>query len=150
MGSCPRSIRNRSWARRLATHGGRWRESSVIDVNSLPGDSSVLTSHQHGPRLRGGAPGARPLVDERLALDVTEADAHTLELGLQQVAEDTGGFYERAYTSPIGAVDRIANAIAGYYVLSFDKPPGPAGAHKVDVSLVGRKGTVLARNGYVD
>jgi VWFA-related protein len=84
------------------------------------------------------------------ALDVTEADAHTLELGLQQVAEDTGGFYERAYTSPIGAVDRIAHAIAGYYVLSFDKPPGPAGAHKVDVSLVGRKGTVLARNGYVD
>jgi VWFA-related protein len=84
------------------------------------------------------------------ALDVTEADAHTLELGLQQVAEDTGGFYERAYTSPIAAVDHIAHAIAGYYVLSFDKPPGRTGAHKVGVALVGRKGTVLARSGYID
>jgi VWFA-related protein len=84
------------------------------------------------------------------ALDVTEADAHTLELGLQQVAEDTGGFYERAYTSPIAAVDHIAHAISGYYVLSFDKPPGRAGAHQVSVGLVGRKGTVLARSGYVD
>ena len=84
------------------------------------------------------------------ALDVTEADAHTLELGLQQVAEDTGGFYERAYTTPIAAVNRIAHAISGYYVLSFDKPPGRSGTHKVNVSLVGRKGTVLARNGYVD
>jgi VWFA-related protein len=84
------------------------------------------------------------------ALDVTEADAHTLELGLQQVAEDTGGFYERAYTSPIAAVDHIAHAIAGYYVLSFDKPPGRTGTHKVNVALVGRKGTVLARSGYVD
>jgi VWFA-related protein len=48
------------------------------------------------------------------ALDVTEADAHTLELGLQQVAEDTGGFYERAYTTPIAAVSRIAHAISRY------------------------------------
>ena len=84
------------------------------------------------------------------ALDVTEADAHTLELGLQQVAEDTGGFYQRAYTTPIAAVSRIAHAISGYYVLSFDKPAGRSGTHKVNVSLVGRKGTVLARNGYVD
>jgi VWFA-related protein len=84
------------------------------------------------------------------ALDVTEADRHTLELGLQQVAEDTGGFYERAYTSPVAAVNRIAHAISGYYVLSFDKPPGRSGTHKVNVSLLGRKGTVLARNGYVD
>ncbi len=84
------------------------------------------------------------------ALDVTEADYHTLELGLQQVAQDTGGFYERAYSSPVAAVDRIAHAISGYYVLSFDKPPGRAGSHKVSVALVGRKGTVLARTGYVD
>ena len=84
------------------------------------------------------------------ALDVTEADYHTLELGLQQVAEDTGGFYQRAYSSPFAAVDRIAHAISGYYVLSFDKPPGRPGSHRVSVALVGRKGTVLARTGYVD
>ncbi len=84
------------------------------------------------------------------SLDITEADAHTLELGLKQVAEDTGGFYVRAYTTPGAAVDRIAHALSGYYVLSFDKPPGRAGSHRVSVALVGRKGTVLARTGYVD
>ncbi len=130
-------------------------------LEPLPGAKSIVWVGWGMGSLGGGffsmghdyEEAARALSRSRtsvFALDVTEADYHTLELGLQQVAEDTGGFYERAYTTPIAAVNRIAHAISGYYVLSFDKPPGPSGRHKVNVSLVGRKGTVLARNGYID
>jgi VWFA-related protein len=130
-------------------------------LEPLPGAKSIVWVGWGMGSLGGGffsmgpeyQEAARALSRSRtsvFALDVTEADYHTLELGLQQVAEDTGGFYERAYTTPIAAVNRIAHAISGYYVLSFDKPPGRSGTHKVSVSLVGRKGTVLARNGYVD
>ncbi len=127
----------------------------------LPGAKSIVWVGWGMGRLGGGLFAMDRDYDEALralgrarasvfALDVTEADAHTLELGLQQVAEDTGGFYERAYSSPVAAVDRIAHAISGYYILSFDKPPGRAGTHHVSVALVGKKGTVLARGGYVD
>jgi VWFA-related protein len=130
-------------------------------LQALPGAKSIVWVGWGMGSLGGGFfsmghdydEAARALLRSRtsvFALDVTEADYHTLELGLQQVAEDTGGFYERAYTTPFAAVSRIAHAISGYYVLSFDKPQSRSGSHKVSVSLVGRKGTVLARNGYVD
>jgi hypothetical protein len=34
-------------------------------------------------------------------------------------------------------------------VLTFTKPDLPAGEHDIDLGLVGRKGTVLARPSYV-
>lgn len=127
----------------------------------LPGAKSIVWVGWGMGRLAGGLFAMESDYDDArralsrartsvFALDVTEADYHTLELGLQTVAEDTGGFYERAYTSPVAAVDRIAHAISGYYVLSFEKPPGRSGSHRVRIDLVGRKGTVLARTGYVD
>jgi hypothetical protein len=127
----------------------------------LPGAKSVVLVGWGLGRLAGGAfamesdyaEARRVLTRARttvFSLDITQADYHSLELGLKQVAEDTGGLYERAYTAPAAAIDRIAHALAGYYVLSFEKPPGRAGPHRVSVGLVGRKGTVLARTGYVD
>jgi VWFA-related protein len=84
------------------------------------------------------------------SLDVTEADYHTLEAGLQLVAEDTGGFYERTHIFGRRALDRLAAAITGHYVLIVEKPNVRRGTHEIEVKLHGRNGTVLARNEYID
>jgi len=100
---------------------------------------------------RDYGPARRTLVDARVSvfcLDVTEADYHSLEVGLQQVAEDTGGFYARTHLFPAQALRRLEGALAGQYVLTFDKPNLPPGIHEIEVQLVGRKGTVLARSSY--
>jgi VWFA-related protein len=76
-------------------------------------------------------------------LDVTDADYHTLEAGLQVAAEDTGGFYARTHVFTQLAMDRLAGALAGYYVLFVEQPEGDSDA--VDVELVGGNGHVLAK-----
>lgn len=79
------------------------------------------------------------------ALDVTDADYHSLEVGLQQVAEDTGGFYAKTHIFPDAALKRMERALSGYYVLSFERPEGKPGLRRLEVDLVkGRKGNVLA------
>jgi VWFA-related protein len=81
-------------------------------------------------------------------LDVTDADYHSLELGLQTVAEETGGFYARTHLFTESAVDRLEGALAGHYQLAFEKPRLRPGVHRVQVDLVGRSGTVLYRPSY--
>ncbi len=83
-------------------------------------------------------------------LDVTDADFHSLELGLQRVAEDTGGLYARTHLFPFVAMNRLAGALAGYYELVFEKPDLPRGRHFVEVRLAHRRGRVIARPGYTD
>jgi hypothetical protein len=98
-------------------------------------------------------PAAEALLDARttvFTLDVTDADYHTLEVGLEKVAADTGGFYAKTHLFPAQAMARLEGAIAGHYVLVFEKPPNRPGAHRVEVKLVGRKGDVLAKESYVD
>ena len=83
------------------------------------------------------------------ALDVTQADDHTLAAGLELVAADTGGFYLQTHTFPALALARLGGALAGRYALSFEKPAGAPGAHTIRIELVGRRGRVLARRSYV-
>jgi len=83
-------------------------------------------------------------------LDVSDADFHTLEIQLQAAADLTGGSYQKTHLFPQAAFDRVARSIAGRYVLVFEKPDYPGGAHPIDVELVGRKGRVMARTLYVD
>ena len=83
------------------------------------------------------------------ALDVTQAESHTLATGLELVAADTGGFYLQTHAFPGLALARLGDALAGRYELSFEKPALPAGEHTIRVELVGRKGRVLARRTYV-
>jgi VWFA-related protein len=79
------------------------------------------------------------------SLDITDADYHSLEAGLEQVALDTGGFYAKTHLFPDQALKRMERALQGYYVLSFERPEGgKPGAQRLDVSLNGKKGTVLA------
>jgi hypothetical protein len=100
----------------------------------------------------GYEPAARALLAARasvFSLDVTQADYHSLEAGLQLVSEQTGGFFRRTHLFPALALKRLAAALAGYYVLFVEKPKGPSGWHDLDVRVLGRTGTVLARAGYI-
>lgn len=83
-------------------------------------------------------------------LDVTDADYHTLEGTLMGVSNLTGGTYQKTHVFPTAAMDRVARAISGRYVLVFRKPDGKRGAHAIRVDLVDRKGTVNARTYYED
>lgn len=78
------------------------------------------------------------------SLDITDADYHSLEVGLERVAEDTGGFYAKTHLFPDQALRRMERALQGYYVLSFERPEARPGAQRLEVSLNGKKGTVLA------
>jgi VWFA-related protein len=84
------------------------------------------------------------------SLDVTDADRHSLEVGLQQVASDTGGFYARTHDFPAQALRRLRGALAGHYVLELERPDLPRGEHRLKVSLRHGRGTLLARSSYLD
>jgi VWFA-related protein len=80
-------------------------------------------------------------------LDVTSADYHSLEVGLQSVAAATGGTYASTFRLPNVATDRIAQAISGHYVLTFDRQAlAAAGGGRLEVKLRGRRGEVLVRS----
>jgi hypothetical protein len=84
------------------------------------------------------------------ALDVTDADQHTLETGLLAAAEDTGGFYQKAHQFQGLAMDRLDGALQGYYLLAVERPAQKRGRHTISVR-VDKKGTdVWARRYYVD
>jgi VWFA-related protein len=130
-------------------------------LEPLPGSKSiVLVGHGFG-RLSGSslyfegayAEARRALQAARASvfcLDVTEADSHTLEAGLQMTAEDTGGFFARTHLFPEQAMRRLAGALAGHYVLFVEVTATTAESrtHAVEVSLASRKGTVLAKRHY--
>jgi len=83
-------------------------------------------------------------------LDVTDADRHSLEVGLQEIADDTGGFYARTHIFSRQAMSRLEEALGGHYVLEVTHPGGSPGRHELDVALVGVDGRVYARTAYFD
>ena len=94
------------------------------------------------------APAVKALRDARTSvfvLDVTSADYHSLQIGLEQVAADTGGMYLSTFRLPNLARDILAQAISGYYLLTLDRGQMPEGEEKVRVELRKKIGTVLAR-----
>lgn len=129
-------------------------------LEDLPGAKSiVLVGHGFG---RFGATGvsmeneyeatADALQAARASvfcLDVTNADYHSLEAGLQIVAADTGGFFARTHLFHKRALDLLSGALAGYYVLFVEKPDLGRGAHGIEVKLTRRKGNVLAKRSYI-
>jgi VWFA-related protein len=79
-------------------------------------------------------------------LDVTEASAHDLEIGLASVAEATGGTYAKTYEEPDLAVRELVRTISGYYVLTLDPDQLPQGeVGKLQIDLRDKSGTVLVR-----
>ena len=89
---------------------------------------------------------ARALTRARVtvfSLDVTMADFHTLESGLRELAEDTGGFYEKTHEFANQAVLKVVNTIGGYYRISFERPDKKRPTRRYSLNLVSRKGRVL-------
>jgi VWFA-related protein len=85
------------------------------------------------------------------SLDVTDAHHHALEVGLQAVATDSGGYFTQTNLFPDQAINRVAETLAGHYVLFIEKPAGPVGSHRIVVKLKeGHKGTIHAPAMYVD
>jgi VWFA-related protein len=97
----------------------------------------------------GYAPAVRALHAANAAvfvLDVTSADAHSLETGLEDIAAATGGAYYSTFRLPEIATTTLARAISGYYVLTLDRGAlGDAEVGRLHVDLRKRTGTVLAR-----
>jgi hypothetical protein len=75
-------------------------------------------------------------------LDITQADYHSLEIGLETVAREIGGVYEKTFQNPLVAVDRVMQMIAGYYEITFESPSDLERAERVKVKLKGRPGEV--------
>jgi VWFA-related protein len=110
------------------------------------GPTGVRMTHEYQPALDAlGRAGVSVFT-----LDLTDADYHSLEKGLQQVADDTGGTYARTHVFAATALRQLEAALAGHYVLSFERPLLPRGEHRIRLGLVGRRGTVLARTHYTD
>jgi VWFA-related protein len=114
-------------------------------LGRLDGDSVHLAAEYEEARRVLAA--ARAVV---FSLDITEADYHTLEIGLRQVADDTGGFYVKTDLFPGIAMAKLERALAGYYTLTFERPDLPHGTHTVKVEMTHRKGTVLTTGNYSD
>ncbi|HXO41565.1 MAG TPA: hypothetical protein VN999_08965, partial [Thermoanaerobaculia bacterium] len=94
------------------------------------------------------APAAQALTAARASvfvLDVTEADSHSLEVGLRGIADATGGTYDKTNLFPSLAMRQLARTISGYYVLSLDAAALPESGGSVEVELRGRRGVVLLR-----
>ncbi len=130
-------------------------------LEPLQGSKSlVLVGHGFGRFSRGivmmendFAPACRALVAARtsvFSLDVTNADYHSLEAGLQLVSEESGGFYARTHIFPDLAMRRLSAALAGSYVLFVEKPDRYRAAHSIDVKLTRKKGRVLAATSYAE
>ncbi len=79
-------------------------------------------------------------------LDVTSADHHSLEAGLEGVAAATGGTYASTFRLPGLATTRLARSISGWYVLTIDRED-LAGIQpsEATVKLRNRRGEVLVR-----
>lgn len=106
----------------------------------------VRMTHEYAPAAAALARAGMTV----FALDLTNADYHSLEAGLQQVAGDTGGTYARTHIFPGNAMRQLEAALAGHYVLSFQRPDLPRGEHRMHVRLRNARGTVLARTTYLD
>jgi VWFA-related protein len=135
-------------------------EVTARSLESFPGEKTMIFLGWGLGRFGGGgvdmvpafAPAVRALAAARTSvfvLDVTSADGHSLEVGLQNVADATGGLYLKTFRLPNLAVRTLSQAISGYYVLTLDpsqlpEKVGRAGHLEIELRD-GRRGTVLAR-----
>ncbi|HZF13630.1 MAG TPA: vWA domain-containing protein [Thermoanaerobaculia bacterium] len=79
-------------------------------------------------------------------LDVTDAGAHDLAVGLEAVADATGGTYAKTVDEPDLAIRELVRTISGYYVLTLDPDQLPTGIKgDLRVDLRKKRGTVLVR-----
>ncbi|HMC21837.1 MAG TPA: VWA domain-containing protein [Thermoanaerobaculia bacterium] len=85
------------------------------------------------------------------SLDFTQADYHSLEVGLGKVSGDTGGFYAKTWHFPDLAIARLQKTLTGHYELEVRKPEiAGRGFHAIEVEVDRRGAEVMSRTTYVD
>jgi hypothetical protein len=131
-------------------------EVTALALRDLPGEKvMVYLGWGLGRYGAGGvrmtpdyAPAVAALDAARTAvfvLDITDASSHSLEIGLQQVAAQSGGTYDRMSTFPAQAAGRLARTLTGHYLLTLDASALPADG-ALRIALASRRdGRVLAR-----
>jgi VWFA-related protein len=82
-------------------------------------------------------------------LDVSSGQ-HQLSEALHRLSFETGGFYVPTYQHPDWAMQRVAAAILGHYVLVIAKPDRPPGLHKIEIVTTRRNVSLLYRQTYED
>ncbi|HEX2254358.1 MAG TPA: hypothetical protein VHQ65_13890, partial [Thermoanaerobaculia bacterium] len=157
----PRSAEGVSLARRWdeeaardAAQPERALELVADALAALPGEKGIIFLGWGLGRFGAGGFQLRPDYRPALAalgraratvfvLDVADAAYHSLELGLRQVAADTGGTYAKTAEFPSSAVGRLVSTLASWYVLTVATADLPADGGEVRVALSGRRGQVL-------
>lgn len=131
-------------------------------VRNIPGPKTMILfgwglGHLFGGRVTMDSkyPIARYALESSrvavFALDMSIADYHSLEVGLQKTAADTGGFYAKTHIFPQRAVDRLQKTLSGHYELEVRKPAGlPLGQHELEINVKRRGVLVMARSSFVD
>ena len=122
-------------------------------LEPMPGSKSVVLigyGFDHGftryDRALDALDAARAAV---FSLDVTQADYHTFEHALRDVSHHTGGLFLTTFHHRRRAIERVANAVTGRYVLFTRAPDLEPGSHDIEVELRHGEGRVLARSTYV-
>jgi VWFA-related protein len=82
------------------------------------------------------------------SLDVTSADYHSLELGLREVAEDTGGFYIKTHLFPEVAMRKLTRVISSYYELELIPPPDLGEEYTIKVKVKRPRTDVYVRQDH--
>ncbi|HEY8183167.1 MAG TPA: hypothetical protein VII32_13080, partial [Thermoanaerobaculia bacterium] len=131
-------------------------------LRPIPGPKSMIFFSWGLGRLSGGrvfmergyGPARQALEGARVSvfsLDFTQADAHSLAVGLGQVSADTGGFYASTFRFPQIAIERLHKTLAGHYELEVRKPDTKVrGLHSIEVEVDRKGADVMARSTYVD
>lgn len=144
-------------AARKAATAERALELTARALEALPGEKMMIFlghgfgnwNAHFGTQMKPSyAPAVRALQNAQIsvfALDITSADGHSLEVGLQQVAADTGGIYLSTFRLPDLATEILSETISGYYILVLDVSQMPDAAGEVQVELKSKRGTVTAR-----
>lgn len=81
------------------------------------------------------------------ALDTSYADYHSLEVGLQIAAKETGGFYAKTHLFPQMAIDHLHRVLEGHYEIAV-RLPEQAKSRAIGVKVKRRGVTVLAPTSY--
>lgn len=101
---------------------------------------------------RDWAPARRIMEDARttmFVLDTSDADFHSLEVGLQEAAAATGGYYQRTNRFGQQAINRLQRTLSGRYEIVVVIEGMPRGEHPVEVRLRdGIRGEVWTRRTY--
>ncbi len=69
------------------------------------------------------------------ALDITDADYHSLEEGLMKLTQDTGGLYIKTHLFPETAIRKLSRMLTGHYQLMLVPPPDVEDWYKIRVRV---------------